>query len=301
MEEARVSPASPSAGWGALLVEIPAAHEEDLVAILGGGSLGVEVRPAGPDAVRLVVYHPSRELAEQARAAAADRLGELGLEPRTCLLGAGAVPDERWVERYQASLAPLPLGDRFAVVPGEGKAPPPSRIPIRLVPGRAFGTGEHPTTRLCVAALERWVVPGAHWLDLGTGTGLLAAVALLLGADQVDACDDDPEAFEVAREVLAANRLAGRIELRVATASDYPERAFQGVVANIAAPFFLERAAQVERLLLPGGLLLASGLLPDDVDPVSGSLELAGLKVIEQSDEAGWCLITARLETQGDG
>src|SRR5213075_275452 len=87
------------------------------------------------------------------------------------------------------------------------------REPIVLVPGMAFGTGEHETTRLCAAALERLVVPGSRWLDVGTGTGILAIVAARCGATKVVAVDNDPEAAHVALEVVRRNGLEDSIEV----------------------------------------------------------------------------------------
>ena len=119
------------------------------------------------------------------------------------------VGDEGWVEAWQRSLAPIPLGTRFVVLPHENLPAPASREPIRLIPGMAFGTGEHATTRLCAGVLEDLVVPGSRWLDLGCGTGILAIVAARLGASSVAALDLDPQAAQVAEEVVRC-----RVELR---------------------------------------------------------------------------------------
>ena len=91
--------------------------------------------------------------------------------------------------------------------PGVAAPEPAGKLNIRLVPGRAFGTGEHPTTRLCRRVLEQRVRRGRRWLDLGGGSGILTTVSLLLGASEVVCADTDPEAVSVAREVLEANGL----------------------------------------------------------------------------------------------
>jgi ribosomal protein L11 methyltransferase len=168
------------------------------------------------------------------------------------------------------------------------------RSPILLVPGRAFGTGEHGTTRLAVEALEQHVTPGSAWLDLGTGTGLLALVARHLGAGRVIARDNDPDAVEVAREVLRANGSAHGVELRQGSMEELAAASFDGIVANIVAPFFLAHAAEVAALLRPGGLLLATGLLAEEEGKVGSALERAGLRLESRESVPPWVLLLAR-------
>lgn len=267
--------------------------EEELAAELGEGSLGVETTPAG-GAVRLSVYFTDEGDARARLDGAAGVLRGLGLDPAACGLAVDAVEDGRWVERYQASLKPLPLGERFVVIPSGELTSEGAREPIHLVPGRAFGTGEHATTRLCAAALERVVRPGERWLDLGTGSGILALVAARCGASHVEAVDDDPEAVEVARAVVEANGASEQVSVRTGSADGLAGAGFDGCVANIATPYFLARAADVADALRPSGLLVCSGLLGEDAADVTAALDRAGLGVIERGDEGPWCLLVAR-------
>jgi ribosomal protein L11 methyltransferase len=167
------------------------------------------------------------------------------------------------------------------------------RTPILLVPGRAFGTGEHGTTRLAVEALERHVTAASAWLDLGTGTGLLAVVARLLGAGRVVARDNDADAVEVAREVLEANGEA-TIDLALGSMEDLTLASFDGIAANIIAPFFVGHAGEVAALLRPGGVLLATGLLEEEALPVGHALEKAGLTLEGKESAPPWILLVAR-------
>jgi ribosomal protein L11 methyltransferase len=180
------------------------------------------------------------------------------------------------------------------VVPGTTPPASSGRDPIFLVPGRAFGTGEHPTTRLCAAALEQWVRPGSRWLDLGTGSGILAVVASRCGASLVEAVDEDADAVEVAAAVVAANGAAGSVRLRVGSADALAGACLDGCVANIATPYFLSRAAEVAGVLGPGGILLCSGLLGADVPAVGEALRRASLVPQERRDEGPWSLLVAR-------
>jgi ribosomal protein L11 methyltransferase len=281
--------------WGALTMRIPASLEEPLLEVLSHDALGSETRFDSPERCELRLYFADV-------AAAAARLPEghaalrsHGLDPASARMRVLEVPDGRWAERWQESLRPFPLGRQFDVHPsGRPAEEREGRIPILLVPGRAFGTGEHGTTRLAVEALERHVTPGSRWLDLGTGTGLLALVARHLGAGTVVARDNDPEAVEVAREVLDANGATGTIRLELGSMDGLPAAGFDGVVANIVAPFFLEHAGAVVALLRPEGILLATGLLQEEAPAVSACLARAGLPVESRHDAPPWCLLAGR-------
>jgi ribosomal protein L11 methyltransferase len=201
------------------------------------------------------------------------------------------------VERWQASLSPIPLGARFVVLQSEAAAAPDGREPIRLIPGMAFGTGEHQTTRLCAAALEERVAPGSRWLDLGTGTGLLAIVAARCGAARVLAVDLDREAAEVAFSVVAANAAGDVVEVRAGSIAERRGETFDGIVANIQASFFMANAALLANALVDGGVLLASGFLDEDVAEISSALGAAGLRVAARGSDGSWaCLLARRSE-----
>jgi ribosomal protein L11 methyltransferase len=204
------------------------------------------------------------------------------------------VDDDRWVERWQASLAPIPLGRRFVVLPNGQDPRAGGREPIVLIPGMAFGTGEHETTRMCAAAVEELTAPSSRWLDLGTGTGILAIVAARCGARRVLALDLDPEAAHVASEVVAANRLGGLVEVRAGSIADRAGERFDGIVANIQSSFFLVNAGDVAAALDPGGWLVVSGILDDDVSEVAAALAGAGLDAVRRHADGPWGCLIAR-------
>ncbi len=272
-----------ASGWVALRLRVPAAREDDVAAALGTEGLGMSSTPAAGDAVDLVVYAATFEAAAAIRARLLLRAviddGPADLE---------SVEDERWVERYQASLAPLPLGERFVVVPGRASSTHPGRIAIRLVPGRAFGTGEHPTTRLCAVGLERAVRPGSRWLDLGTGTGVLAIVASRCGASRVLAVDVDPDAVEVAREVVRDNGDDAVVRVEPGSLGGRPAGAFDGVVANVSEALLLENGREIARVLRRGGVLIASGFLLRDAARVREALHACGLDETAFLAEGDW-------------
>ncbi|HEX4823177.1 MAG TPA: 50S ribosomal protein L11 methyltransferase [Candidatus Polarisedimenticolaceae bacterium] len=275
--------------WRMLSAVVPSSVEDEVASVLGGGSLGVEIEPAGPGASTLRVYLGEADDEEAWRRRAARVLEAHGI---ATALRVEDVADARWVEKWQAALAPIPLGRRFVVLPGSARDADPGRDPIVLVPGMAFGTGEHETTRMCAAALEDLVRPGSSWVDVGTGTGILAIVAVRCGASRVVAVDNDPEAAHVAREVVARNRAETVIDV-VEGSLDAASGAFDGVVANVQSSFFLSQAQALASAVRPGGHLVVSGIVADDAGEVVAALH--GFVLDEQRRDGPWaCLLLIR-------
>jgi ribosomal protein L11 methyltransferase len=282
------------AAWRVLTVLVPAALEDDVAAVLGGGSLGVEIASAGAGASALRVYLGPADDADAWKRRAAEVLEAHGLPVEDGALTVSPVPDGRWVERWQKSLAPIPLGERFVVLPNGPDPRAGSREAIVLIPGMAFGTGEHPTTRMCAAAVEAHMRPGDRVLDLGTGTGILAVVAQRCGAGRVLALDIDPEAAHVASEVVEANGAAATVSVRAGSIADRNDETFDGLVANIQSSFFLANAAEVAAALRPDGWLAVSGILDDDVSEVADALAAAGIDLVARRADGPWACIVGR-------
>ena len=281
--------------WWALVLELPQRLEDELAGSLAPFSLGAELSPVGAGRSRVTIYVDGPEEGERAARLAREGLRARGLDPESCRLRVERVEDGRWVERHRASLRPFPLGSRFLISPTGAKLAPVDRTVLRLVPGRAFGTGEHATTQLCTERLERWVAPATSWLDVGCGTGVLSIVALHCGAAQVWAIDNDPEAVEVARAVLAENGVTGRVDLRVGLIDELPERLFDGVVINISAEFLEHAADAIAARLRPHGLVVASGFMGQVLREVVRRLEASGLEVVERVEREPWAAVVARV------
>lgn len=264
---------------------MPSGVADELIARFAD-CLGVEVgEPEGDGRVQISWFVDTRE---EARALAQGVERELARRGLPAELATEAVLDEGWVAAYQRSLVPFPFASRFLVCPAgpPGGDLPEDRVPLRIEPGRAFGTGEHPTTRMCAALLEREVRRDTRWIDLGCGNGILSLVARHCGAREVLAIDVDPDAVEVAGGTIRANGITG-ISVREGSV-EAAERGWDGVVANILAPFFLERAADLTPLVRPGGVFVISGLLASERDRVATALEAAGITVREVLRDGEW-------------
>jgi ribosomal protein L11 methyltransferase len=179
------------------------------------------------------------------------------------------VEEERdWVAAARELLQPMEVGARFFLVPEWRDDPaPPGRLRITINPGRAFGTGVHETTQLCLEALEECVRPGMSVLDVGAGQGVLARAARLLGAARVFACDVDPVAVEIAAR---APEPAG--SLFVGSVDAVSSGALDLVVANINPETIVRLAPDLMRVLRPEGVLVTSGFELDELDFVKSAL-----------------------------
>ncbi len=191
-----------------------------------------------------------------------------------------------WAARYQASLRPLPVGRRLVILPHAGSPNPfPGRLPLRLEPGCAFGTGEHYTTASCLRVLEERLAEGASLLDVGCGSGILAVAARLLGASGAVACDVDPEAVRVAGETARRNG----VTLRLVTGGAEGVRGrYDLVVANILAETLHEILPDLRERLRPGGCLVLSGILLEKGPPLLEAAEALGLSLLERRTDGTW-------------
>ena len=278
--------------WSLTLETDAPLAEERAAELFELGASGVEVRNGEgtpmpgtplppPGRALLVAWFAERVAAEEARAGHGGDLAE--------------VPDEDWGEGWKKDFKALDVG-RVRVRPSWiDAAPPPGSVEVVLDPGMAFGTGTHPTTSLCLAALSDLLSarPGASLLDVGTGSGLLAIAARKLGAGRVAANDVDPIAIDVARENAARNGAA--LELTGA-----PVEAIAGtfdvVVANILANVLVALAPTLAGRVAPGGVLLLSGILGPQEDEVRRAHVAAGLEPVEGGDrrDGEWSLLALR-------
>ncbi|MBU6490096.1 MAG: 50S ribosomal protein L11 methyltransferase [Burkholderiales bacterium] len=175
------------------------------------------------------------------------------------------VPEQDWVRLTQSQFEPIAIGKRIWVVPSWHDAPDPQALILELDPGLAFGTGSHPTTRLCMEWLEASVVPGASLLDYGCGSGILAILAHKCGAAPVVGVDIDPQAVESARQNSERNNAAVTYTLPDAC----PDGQFDVVVANILSNPLKLMASMLSAKVKPGGRIVLSGVLARQAEEVA--------------------------------
>jgi ribosomal protein L11 methyltransferase len=209
------------------------------------------------------------------------------------------VEDEDWARRTQAELPAVRIG-RLVITPpwelerveAEKAASDTSHI-IVIEPSRGFGTGHHQSTRLCLVLLQERRLEGQVVLDVGTGSGVLAITAALLGAPSVSAVDVDPDAVENARENIVRNGVAGVVEAHVRDVFDSPPAPAHLVLANLTGTLLARHAGALAALVRPGGSLIVSGFTEDEREIVEQAF-LPGLSVIESAEEEGWWAFVLR-------
>jgi ribosomal protein L11 methyltransferase len=178
-----------------------------------------------------------------------------------------SVADQDWVRLTQSQFEPMQIGERIWVVPSWHSAPDPDAIILELDPGLAFGTGSHPTTRLCMEWLEQNAPVGKSVMDYGCGSGILAIVAKKLGAAKVDGVDIDPQAITSAE----CNALKNKCEIDFALPNKISGTTYDVVVANILSNPLKLMAPMLATKVTPGGMLVLSGVLARQAEEVAAA------------------------------
>ncbi len=201
-----------------------------------------------------------------------------------------------WTVEWRKNYKPILAGERFIILPPWEENPEPTRIPILIDPGIAFGTGQHETTRLCIQQLEKHVEPGQRILDLGAGSAILSMAAVHLGASRVAAVETDADAVRSAAENLTLNQIDSKIELIRGSLSAVQNEKWDLVVANILAVILIQ-LIQEEGLLQsvkPGGRIIFSGIIDQQQAEFLQAIDLKTFEVEEITAEGEWIAVTVR-------
>jgi ribosomal protein L11 methyltransferase len=299
--------------WIEIVVEIARDHAEALSdALMEAGALSVSVEDAdfGTDAEQPLFGEPGMEpsetawersrvvaLAEQDADHAeivATATQAIGLT-QTPLYTTREVADQDWVRLTQSQFDPIHIGKNIWVVPSWHEAPDPDALILELDPGLAFGTGSHPTTRLCMEWLEANAPAGVSVLDYGCGSGILAMVAKKLGATQVAGVDIDPQAIESARD----NSLRNHCDIDYYLPDAYESRAnaapYNVVVANILSGPLKIMAPMLTAQIAAGGTLVLSGILERQADEVIAAYA-SYIKLAVWAERDGWIALSGKRD-----
>jgi ribosomal protein L11 methyltransferase len=199
------------------------------------------------------------------------------------------VADEDWARRSQEGLRAIEAGGLIVAPPWDV---PNGKPAIIIEPSTGFGTGHHATTRLCLLMLQRLDVRGARVLDIGTGSGVLALAAWKLGAGDVVAIDNDPDALDNARANIARNGAAPSIDIICDGLEGLRIERADIILANLTGAMLVRYAAELRGLALDGGYLILSGFAPADVAVIRTAF--AGLTLVHESAEGDWAALTLR-------
>ncbi|MCQ6278158.1 50S ribosomal protein L11 methyltransferase [Bacillus sp. EB600] len=207
------------------------------------------------------------------------------------------VHEEEWATAWKKYYHPVKISERFTIVPTWEEYSPVSsdELIIELDPGMAFGTGTHPTTVMCIQALERTVKSDDKVIDVGTGSGVLSIAAAMLGAEQIRAFDLDEVAVKSARLNIKLNKVNDRVTVSQNNLLDGVEdQAADVVVANILAEVILRFTEDVARVVNPGGHFIASGIIQPKKDQVKDALIQAGFEIEESIVMEDWVALIAK-------
>jgi ribosomal protein L11 methyltransferase len=267
-----------------------------------------EGTPVGPITVR--AYLPADENLEETRQKLELSLSYLGMiQPLPAAIFT-PLADQNWMEAWKQRYQPIPIGQKLIIVPAWLDSPDAARIPIKIDPGMAFGTGTHPTTQLCLELLELNTPRDGDVIDVGCGSGILSVAALKLGAGFALGVDIDEASVKASRENADANDIPnGRFTIGLGSVTEVLAGKFQVltyegltdlgamrvicnaplVLANILAPIIIRLFdMDLAELVTNGGKLILSGILAEQANAVIASAEAHGLKLIERRQAGDW-------------
>jgi len=206
------------------------------------------------------------------------------------------IDDRNWNEEWKKTLTPIRATDRIVIAPSWNTySPTPDEILLTIDPKMSFGTGYHESTRLALKLVEKHLKPGAHVLDIGTGTGILAIAAIKLGAGSAVGVDTDEWSWANALENARLNDVADRVMVIHGDISAVSSVRFDLIAANIQRNVLERLLGSLRGLLEVSGCAVLSGLLLEDKEPMHASLQENGFECIEEMGENEWVACAARI------
>jgi len=201
---------------------------------------------------------------------------------------------EDWAESWKRHFKPIGVGNQLLIKPSwSQRRPRKHQAVVVLDPGLSFGTGQHPTTSFCLGEIARCRKSGTRqsFLDIGTGSGILAIAAAKLGFGPVDALDFDPEAVRTARGNARINRVQAKLKIRPGDATKFsarPARKYDLVCANLISDLLIAERWRIAARLVQGGTLVVAGVLKSEFQEVQAAFEDVGLNLVSSKTEKEW-------------
>jgi len=251
-----------------------------------------EGTPVGP--VRIYGFIAVDENLENTRRSLEEALWHLGQIHPLPQPDFRYIKDENWMAAWKEHYKPIPIGKKLLVLPAWLQNEYPERIPVKIDPSMAFGTGTHPTTRLCMLAIETYLEPGKPVIDVGCGSGILSIAAALLGSGEILAVDIDNASVVSTKENATANGVLEKIETGLGSVKEVKNGLFSRkhaplVVANILAPVIIRLFdAGLADLVSPGGTIILSGILAEQAPGVEAAAVAKGLTPVEKFQIDDW-------------
>lgn len=276
--------------WYALDVELePDAREAVEYSLMEAGALGTETAERSDGLLQVIGYFENPPDRERVRAELLEGLRIYNLPSSSVRdMCVREVADHDWLAEWKKNWQPVEVGRFIIAPPWSELSQILNRLIIRIEPGMAFGTGTHETTRLCLAAIEKHFA-GGSFLDVGTGTGILAIAAAKLFPDAtIEACDTDEQAIDIARENAEINDVSDKIQFTVGSIDDASASADM-VCANLTADVILPLLPTLVNVTC--GRLILSGILETQTESVVASLSSCGISEVEVMQDGEWVSI----------
>lgn len=257
-----------------------------------------EGTPFGP--VRIYGYLPVNESLEENRRKMEESIWHLGrIEPLPDPVYT-PIEDQDWMNSWKANYKPIEIGKNLMIVPAWMNPDTKGRIPLRIDPSMAFGTGTHPTTQLCLVLLEKYQKSGNEVLDVGCGSGILSIAAVKLGAHKAYGVDIDPLSVKASYENAELNEVTDKVLFKLGSVAevlgdDCIPHNTPLVLANILAPVIIRLMdAGLDQLVAPGGMIILSGILDHQADDVIRACQQKNLQLLEKIQNQDWVALAMK-------
>ena len=282
--------------WQEVSISVPFEYVEPISYLFDRYGYGLSMEDDGPDRIKLRTYLPSDARQRYSHIEVGVNLASI-LEPLGELTVTPLDNDADWQNAWKEHFTLLRVGDRLVIKPSWiDYEPEEGDILVELDPGLAFGTGYHPTTYTCLEVMEKLITPETVVLDLGCGSGILSIAATKLGVQRVVALDIDPQAVQASRQNFRRTRISDRVELDQGSLPHRlaPLGTFDLAVANISSRGIRERAKHILQALKDDGVLVASGIIDEQLPETKEALIEAGFTSLEFWTREDWVTISCK-------